>query len=420
MKIFAFSGWSLYRLMGLGIFCSLTLGNANVPVHAQVAKGEDNMSRALPGATQALTFSGNVYAAGGSARTVGPVDGDLIAAGGSVVVDHPVKEDALLAGGSISVRAPVGDDLRAIGGDLSIDSKISGELFAAAGNINLGKAAHIAKAATLYASNIVIAGRVDGPLKVGAKRVVISGEVYGDATLSADQIELETGAKITGNLHYSPSAELKKAEGAIVGGTTTRDVIAPRARPDAGNRGRPPAAQNDRATWAGSFLSFIALTACATVLLLIAPEFSSQAAESVKRAPGKMFLVGLAALLIIPVLAALLFITILGIPLGLVTLMLYPAMLLLGYLVGAYFLSRRALIAFGREGAPSFVATIGYFSLALFLLAVILHVPLIGPVLLGAIAIIGTGACVIELNRRRQAGEPTIAFAPGTGTFIHT
>jgi hypothetical protein len=165
--------------------------------------------------------------------------------------------------------------------------------------------------------------------------------------------------------------------------------------------------QSSRSTWGSSFLAFVALTACAAVLLLVAPTFSGQASEALKRATGKALAVGLASLLLVPMLAGLLFITILRIPLGIAMLMFYPALLLLGYLIGTFYISQRAQLAIRKETSPSFSVTIGFFALALFLLILIAHLPFVGPVILAVTALLGTGACVLELNRHRHSSTPT-------------
>ncbi len=346
----------------------------------------------------------NVYSAGGQVRPQAPVEGDFVAAGGRVILDQPVRGDAALVGGSVDVRAPVGDDLRVAGGDVSIESTVGGELFAAGGNIRLAKAARVAHAAKAYGASITIDGKVDGPLDASAQKITLNGEVGGDARLVAEQVELGPTARIAGALSYTSGSELKKADGATIGGAVTREQRAAGERDERAERRW----QGGRrmTSWGGSLLGYFALLACAAVFMLVFPVFSQRASDTVQSSPGLALAVGFGALVAVPVLAVLLFITVLGIPLGLTVLALYPLLLLVGYLVGVLFIARLAQAAL-RKDAPSTLGwRIGFFALALLLVMLVGRVPFVGGLALGVIAVLGIGACLLDLYRRRQAPAP--------------
>jgi cytoskeletal protein CcmA (bactofilin family) len=375
------------------------------PSHAQSATGADGSTSPTSSAA-AMPNIRNVYSAGASVRPSTTVDGDLVAAGGSVVIDQPVKGDATIAGGSISVRAPVGDDVRVAGGDVAIESTIGGELFAAGGNITLSKASRVAAAATLYAGNVTIDGKIDGPLKVRAQRVTINNEVNGDVHLYAEKVELGPTARIVGALQYPLTAELKKADGATVSGAITREMPENNAK-----REWRMGMQSASPMWAGAVFIFIALLACAAVLLLVFPVFSDHASNAIQNSPGRAVALGFGSLLLVPMLAVMLFITILGIPLGMALLMLYPALLLLGYLVGVLYIARRGELAIRKNAPGSFSVTISFFALALLMMMLISRLPFVGSIILSIITAIGTGACLLELYRRRKGVASTTTQA---------
>jgi hypothetical protein len=160
--------WAIVCVMGIVLLASFA-----VSAYAQSQATNDSPAQYARNSTVTMPCGRNVYLAGGSVRLPTAVDGDFVAAGGSVLVDQAVKGDLTLAGGSINVRAPVGEDVRAAGGDVNIENTINGELFAVAGNITLTEAARVAHAATLYAGNVTLDGKIDGPLKVGAQKVTI-------------------------------------------------------------------------------------------------------------------------------------------------------------------------------------------------------------------------------------------------------
>jgi cytoskeletal protein CcmA (bactofilin family) len=402
----------------IAIYTVVNLLTADVwmAAHAQSSTANGSVIRSTNTTTPIFPIGGNIYATGGSVHPTAAVDGDFVAAGGRVVVDQPVKGDATLAGGSITVRSPIGDDVRAAGGDVRIESVVSGEVFAAAGSITLTKDARVAHAATLYAGSVTVDGKIDGPLKIGAQKILLNGEVLGDVHLNAEQIELGPNTKINGSLHYPASADLKKADGAIISGTITRAMPEEYPSRNRQNREWHRGMQGYGPMWAGSVFTFFALLACATVLQLVFPVFWMQAADIVKTSPGQAIALGLGSLLVLPLLAALLFITILGIPLGIVVMMLYPGLLLVGYLIGIFFIAQRAQLAIRKDTPISFPVAIGIYALTLLAVMLLVRLPFIGPLALIIITILGTGACVIEMNRRRKTGLPASGqtFRPST------
>ncbi|MEO5697317.1 MAG: polymer-forming cytoskeletal protein [Burkholderiaceae bacterium] len=350
--------------------------------------------------------SGNVYQAGGTVRPVGPVDGDFIAFGGRVVLDHPVSGDALLAGGSVDVRAPVGDDLRAGGGDVSIESSVGGELDAAGGNVTLTRAAQVGRGALLAGGRVVIDGKIAGTLKVSAQRVVLNGEVSGDVRIIADTIELGPTARIGGALRHA-SRSFHRADGAVIGGTVTREEREERPRERGSDRGSERHWQghleSGGGSWIGMLFVYLGLLAAGAVFVLVFPKFTAEAPLLISKSPGLSLAIGLGVVAGVPLLAVLLFITLLGIPLGIVTFALYPLLLLMGYLCGVLFVSQRVRALLRPGATPAFRNVIGFVALALLIVMLLAMIPYVGGLLVFLITIAGIGACVLEWHRRRRS-----------------
>jgi len=357
-----------------------------------------------PAAT--LETERDVYTAGGHVRPVGPVQGDYMAAGGRIVVDQPVAGDATLMGGSVEVRAPIGEGLRATGGHVSVESTVGGELFAAGGNVRLTRDAVIARSARIYGSNVDLDGRIDGGLKGGGEKFTINGEVRGDVDVTAQLVELGPNAKIGGALRYSSAGELKRAEGATVAGAISHEVKT--------NSG--PASRREHGSWrmyrwrggglVGGLFSYLGLLVCGAFLLLVAPGFSTQAPQQIHTMPWVSLGIGFATVFATPALAVLLFVTLLGIPLGLIVLALYPLVMLAGFIVGTLFFARLIPGALKQEVPATFARNIGYFALALLAVLLVARVPFVGGLLLAFVTFAGIGACAVELYRRRRAAPP--------------
>lgn len=354
----------------------------------------------------------NVQVLGSSVRPEAAVKGDFTAMGGRVVVDQPVAGDALLFGGTVDVRAPVGDDLRTAGGDVVVESSVGGDFMAAGGQVKLTSAAQVAGRADLAGGDVLVDGRVDGSLSVRARRLVLNGPVGGSVEAAVEQIELGPQARLGGGLRHA-SASFTQDPAAVVTGPVERVDRLFEHGP--GRGGRHPMHDDAWPAMAGWWLlvplsmGLLGVLALAGVVLFVFSRFAGEAAHQIETAPWQALAVGAALLLALPVLALLLLFTLLGIPLGLVVMALYPPLLLLGWLIGVLFVARW-LASRASAGEPG-TAPVPYGWMAVTVIALLVQaaVPLLGPLLVMLTMAAGLGACVLEWRRRlasRPAGPP--------------
>jgi hypothetical protein len=119
--------------------------------------------------------------------------------------------------------------------------------------------------------------------------------------------------------------------------------------------------------------------------------------------PGMSLLLGFILLVCIPVGAVLLLATIIGVPLALLVVILYLALLLIGYVsaglgLGDWALHRFAAAGAARRGARLLAAAAG--MLAVTLLA---RLPWLGGFVLLAAIVIGIGALLLQAKQRTTA-----------------
>lgn len=259
-----------------------------------------------------------------------------------------------------------------------------------------------------------------------AQKIVLNGEVARDVELNAEQIELGPRAKLGGALRCSSNAQFKTAEGVAIGGAVTRGG-AMNGRPDM-HRDREWHGQmmGSGTGWAGTIAStaasFVALLAAAALFLIVFTGFSRRASGTMLAAPGPAFGAGVLVFLGTPMLAMLLLITLIGIPLGIVLMMLFPLMLLMGWIVGVFSIAQRVQRAIQKDApSESSAAMIGFFALTLLLVLLLGSLPFIGFLILVTILLLGTGACALELYRQVRSGRsPPESGASGSGTLHRT
>ena len=346
------------------------------------------------------------FAAGHAVSFGASTSGDAFAAGGRVTVDGAIAGDAFLTGGHVEVRAPIEQGLYAAGAVVTVSAPVKHNARLFGGSVEVTPAAHLGGSVSMAGRSLSMAGSVDGYLQMAGRDAVVTGTAGGDAEISAEHIEIGREARIGGKLRYRSGAEPVVAPGAVITGGVER------LAPDAG---RTPMGLQDgrfgqRATRAihgvGRALWFSGSLLVGALLLLLAPGFLRDTSQIATVQWPKSIGLGFAILVTVPIVAVILLITLIGIPLGLLTLSLYAFVLLLGHVVGAVAVGDFAL---GRI-APSKAATTGYRVLcllaALVALGLVRELPLIGGLAVLLVFVAGVGALterVFHVTRREAA-----------------
>lgn len=326
------------------------------------------------------------FSAGGSAELDKRVEGDAFLSGGRVAVRGPVKGDVAVAGGDIAVADTVGQDLYAAGGSVAVSGQVAGNARIAGAQVTISQRGGVAGKATVAAASVRMAGRVGRYLAVYAESVRIEGEVGGDLRIVARLVEIGPEAKIGGKLIYrSPQLAKIDATAVIAGGVTHVPMEWPSGR--LGSLAR-------LATWISVVLLVFSLLLVGVIMILAFPAFSAAAAHTVRSDPWKSLALGFSLLLCLPVAAILFMLTVIGIPLGVALLLVYPVMLLLGFITGALFLSDRVAIWIGRRRGVAVKSGWRYATLSATLLALLLacKIPLAGCVVALLVLLFGLGA----------------------------
>src|SRR5690606_11620392 len=110
------------------------------------------------------------------------------------------------------------------------------------------------------------------------------------------------------------------------------------------------------------------------LVLLLFPRASAGARASLARHPVRSLLAGFALLFATPPAAVLFMATIIGIPIGLSLLALYPLLLLFGYLCVAFFVSHRASGVRSDPAQASRAPSFGWQALFLLLALILLQI----------------------------------------------
>ncbi len=340
--------------------------------------------------TTVAALADDYMAAGGSVELREPVTGDALLAAGSVASNSSVGGDLSAAGGEVAVRATVGDDLYVAGGDVTVDALIGGNARVAGGRVRIMPEARIEGGAAIAGASVTTGGRFGRYLTVAGREVTLGGDIAGDVRIFADELHVQPGTRIGGRLSYRVHGAVDLPADLVVAGGIARESG------DAEQRERrrswiDAGAIGERAGW----LWLAGLLGVGLLLAFSLEQFSRRTSRVLAERPGLAMLVGFLVLVCMPPLIMTLFVTLIGIPLALILLLVYLAMVLAAYVVGALFLGDRALelASPGKGATPG--RRLGALFLVLVALALVGSIPLLGDLVRFVVLLLGLGGILL-------------------------
>jgi cytoskeletal protein CcmA (bactofilin family) len=327
----------------------------------------------------------DVLAVGQSPQIADSVAGDAMLAGGQLIFSGATGGDYVGAGGSQVIAGRIHGSARAAGGEIRLAASVGRNATIAGGRIEIDRAAVIERNAYIAGGTVLANGRVRQNLLISGGAVVLDGVVDGSVDITGGELRVGPRAVIAGNLRYQvPARNVRIDSAAHIGGTVT-------ALPARDWRG---ALRFFRALWLIGFLI------AGAVAVALAPRFATEAAERLRERPGPSALIGFLWLIIVPIIAVLVAMTVIGLPLGLLAFAVYAVLLYLGRAVLAVWLGRLVLgtrVAPGRTGAIASFLTGGIIIVLLGLL------PGIGSLALLVASLLGVGALLIAIRMWARA-----------------
>ncbi len=290
----------LLLLLSISLFVALSFGFSANGVEF---KSEENFISTIP-------LLDDAYVAGGNVSIESDVNGDLFVVGGNVTINGNISEDLVVAGGIVNVFGNVGDDLRILGGQITVLGNVGDDLILGGGKVEIGKNAVINGSLISGAGFITLSGEVKEDMKGGVGILYLSGKVLKNVTLTVEeQLSVAETAYIGGDLSYSALSEMEIPANVVKGKTEFNQF-------KKGN----VLSELTYAFFLYKLISYVSILLIALLFVLIAPRMLIKIGQVTKEKLLKSFGVGILTLLGIVVLSIILMITIIGIPLALISL----------------------------------------------------------------------------------------------------
>jgi hypothetical protein len=335
----------------------------------------------------------NLYLAGGNVSVEEVVFGDLIVAGGNIRILGNVLGDLMIVGGNVTVLGPVNGDVRVAGGNILINGAVSGDLVAVGGSVSVLPTVSVGRDTLVAGGNVSLSGTVDGNVKIAGGMIDIDSRIEGDVTVKAqEKLLISDTTRINGELSYTEQEGLLVTindAAVIAGGIVVKEG---ENIPDENVVG--PIVKIFSILVAIKLLTFLIT---ALILVSLFKKFSQAVVSAAFSDIPKQLGRGFIALVVIPVAAVFLCITILGSALGGILFLVYGILMILAALYSNIIFGNWILKMFKHEQKEVNLKTALIGTLALFLVALI---PVLGVFLLFFFVLLSLGA-ITELSYKK-------------------
>jgi cytoskeletal protein CcmA (bactofilin family) len=346
----------------------------------------------------------DLYVAGEAIIIDGTINGDLWAAGNTITVNGIVNGSVMAAGRIVDINGDIGHAVRAVGETVNINSDVGGDVMVGCSVVNIASTSRIHGDLVFGAGIASIDGAVEGNIKGGGGEVTISNGVNGNVELEVESLTILSTANIGGDLNYTSKDEADIQSGAQIAGATTHNL--PEVKPEM------------KRDWTKIFpfvlffgvlakvLNFFMALVAGVVIIFLVPKKLTSITDAIGTRPGPSAGWGAIVLFLTPIAALIVCLTIIGIPVGLITLALYGIALYLAQIPVGLFIGRWIIGRF--RVVESKAIMVGALAVGLAILKLLTLIPYFGFFVGFVVALFGLGAVVAaERKRRAEAGKAT-------------
>jgi hypothetical protein len=358
---------------------------------------------ALPGPAEAetseLDFAADRYMAGSDIEVDTPTEGDLFAASEDLALEEPVTGATHLAARRLTIDADTGT-LYAFAYEIDLDAMVAGaaSLFAAEVELN----GEIGGNLRLFARDADVRGALNGSALIAARELSLDAPVAGDLMLAVESVDFGDGATVAGQVIVYVEEGEEPVE--IPARVADRDRVEFRsmdARDDVPGGFAEMRRSARTAAITGFIVSVLTVAALAAAALAIAPAQVAQWREQALSAPGRSFVAGFLLISTISGAGFVLALTVIGIPLFFAALFLAGLVGYAGYVMGAYIFGVGLWVRLGNEIPTDILPKAGLALMGAFIVGLVALIPLLGWLVVLALALTGAGAIATVIREHR-------------------
>lgn len=326
------------RLLLIGLLAAIPLFGFVVTANAQSFRTGSNIT--VP---QDRTVNSTLYASGRNIDVAGTIQGDVICAGQNITVSGTVTGDVLCAAQSINISGTIEGNVRLAGQNITISGKVNKNANVVSQSLTTDSGSTIGGDIGIAGQDSILNGSIGRDLAVASGDTIVNNTVGRNIHGNLNQLTLQSNAAVKGFIDITSPNNVQRDNGAEVQGKITR---------------HEPKESANNTNWAGlgwlfTLYLLLSMLLVTIVLVLLMPRVFQAASNIALNSLGKTILIGLIATIIVPVIIVTLMFTVIGIPLGILLLLVWLVVLFLSGPFAAYLLGRLLL----RDNARNAILT---------------------------------------------------------------
>lgn len=329
----------------------------------------------------------DVYLFGNVVTISGLVRGDTIVFGREAIIEGTVEGSLLVFAETIRIDGEVTGTTRGAANSVIFSGATGRDLMIAANSISISGS--VGQDFFGGANNITITGSVGRNILASMSRLVIDSPVGGDVDAYVSDLVIGPRAVISGRVTYTSDNEASVDGSAIISGQLKR--LDPTSEHTFASPGR--------SAWS-VIRPILSLLALALLMILVFPGFTAGTAAMIGEKPGASAGYGALLVFVAPLAALILLITVIGIPIGFMSMLLYIVLLYTARVFTGYYLASFLFERIKKELHPVWVALCGVLVLAL-----LIQIPYLGWLINLAAVIFASGALLLYLHGKEKSPE---------------
>ena len=334
----------------------------------------------------------DLYLLGTTIIIDGTVNGDVLAAGNTIKINGTVNGNVHLAGQDVTISGTVSQGARVVANSFFLMSgSVDEDLLIIGNTIAISSDGVVGRDLILTISTLTLDGTVERRVAGVAEKVTHNGSVGAEVDISVEDLVITDDASIGGDLIYRSEKEAEIASGAEIGGEIAGEMVEEAIDIDLGVAFDPIIV---------GIVGLITAAIYGTVLLLAFPRLTVTASNQLLQNPFMSIAMGIVFLIVVPIAAILVMITVVGIPLGLISLLLYGIALFSAQVFVSLTIGR-LILSFFADGNRRLVQFLGLL-IGLLILFGFSFIPYAGPWVPLVVVILGFGGLMMAIGRLRH------------------
>ncbi|MCY4437811.1 MAG: hypothetical protein OXE05_10810 [Chloroflexi bacterium] len=334
----------------------------------------------------------DLYLLGTTIIIDGTVNGDVLAAGNTIKINGTVNGNVHLAGQDVTISGTVSQGARVVANNFFLMSgSVDEDLLIIGNSIAISSDGVVGRDLILTISTLTLDGTVERRVAGVAEKVTHNGIIGAEVDISVEDLVITDDASIGGDLIYRSEKAAEIASGAEIGGEIAGEMVEEAIDIDLGVAFDPIIV---------GIVGLITAAIYGTVLLLAFPRLTVTASNQLLQNPFMSIAMGIVFLVVVPIAAILVMITVVGIPLGLISLLLYGIALFSAQVFVSLTIGR-LILSFIADGNRRLVQFFGLL-IGLLILFGFSFIPYAGPWVPLVVVILGFGGLMMAIGRLRH------------------